>query len=277
MPELPEVELVARALDRHLHGLRLREARLLRPRLAPAHTPEEFADRLGGARVRGVGRRGKYLLFDLDRELTLLVHLRMTGRFLLLPPARELPPHSHALFFLDDGRRLAFADQRHFGLMSLCETARLTEAKELRALAPEPFSGEFSNAYLAAALSRSRRALKEALLDQTKVCGLGNIYAAEALHLARANPFAAAADFPRRRVAALRRAVLRVLEESIAHGSTMNVDPEDFEGSYFGGGVGGRWRVYAREGEPCPGCRSVIERRTQGGRSTFFCPACQRA
>ncbi|HZI17149.1 MAG TPA: bifunctional DNA-formamidopyrimidine glycosylase/DNA-(apurinic or apyrimidinic site) lyase [Pyrinomonadaceae bacterium] len=276
MPELPEVELVARALDRHLRGRRVREALLLRPRLVPETTPEEFAAGLSGGRVREVGRRGKYILVNLESGLTLLVHLRMTGRFLLLPPtARELPKHTHALFTLDDGRRLAFADQRHFGLMKLCETCGLGEARELRSLAPEPFSEGFSVAYLASALARSRRTLKETLLDQTKVCGLGNIYAAEALHRARANPFDVAAEFPRRRVASLRRAVLEVLAEAIAHGSTLNVDPEDIESGYFGGGYGGRWRVYAREGEPCPRCRSAIERRTQGGRSTFFCPRCQ--
>jgi formamidopyrimidine-DNA glycosylase len=277
MPELPEVELVARALGRHLCGRRIRAAQLLRPGLAPETTPEEFAARLRGARVAGVGRRGKFILIDTERELTLIVHLRMTGRFLLLSGRREPPAHTHALFRLDDRRRLAFADQRHFGRMKLCRTTSLPEARELCSLAPEPFSAEFSNAYLAATLSRTRRTLKETLLDQTKVCGLGNIYAAEALHRARANPFAAAADFPARRVPALRRAVLDVLAESISHGSTMNVDPEDVDASYFGGGYGGRWRVYAREGEPCAGCRSPIERRVHGGRSTFFCPRCQRA
>jgi formamidopyrimidine-DNA glycosylase len=275
MPELPEVELVARSLGRHLTGRRIREAALLRPRLAPETTPEEFASRLSGARIRDVGRRGKFILVNLDRGLTLLVHLRMTGRFLLLPAARELPPHTHALFGLDNRRRLAFADQRHFGLMKLCETDALSEAKELRRLAPEPFSEEFTSAYLTAALARTRRTLKETLLDQTKVCGLGNIYVAEALHRARANPFVAAAEFPRRRVAHLRRALLEVLAESIAYGSTMNVDPEDVDASYFGG-TGGRWLVYGREGEPCATCRSAIERRMHGGRSTFYCPRCQR-
>jgi formamidopyrimidine-DNA glycosylase len=276
MPELPEVELVARALDRLVRGRRFASAELLRARLAPENTPEEFAAGLGGARVREVGRRGKHVLLYFDNARALVVHLRMTGRFLLLPAGRELPRHTHALFHLDDGRRLAFTDQRHFGLMKLVPAEELFRTKELRSLAPEPFSEEFTPGYLGSALARSRRTLKETLLDQTKVTGLGNIYAAEALFLARANPFAVAADFSRRRVPRLHRAILQVLGESIAHGSTMNVNPEDIDGSYYGGAYEGRWRVYAREGEPCPDCRARVQRLSHAGRSTYFCPRCQR-
>jgi formamidopyrimidine-DNA glycosylase len=276
MPELPEVELVARALGRHLAGLPVVRAALLRPGLAPAHTPEEFARLAGRTTIEAVGRRGKHLLLHLRNGHTLVVHLRMTGRFLLLPRRRALPPHTHAVFHLGGGRRLVFTDQRHFGMMKLCPTAGLDEVKELRSLAPEPFSPEFTPRYLASALARTRRTLKETLLDQTKVCGLGNIYAAEALHLARASPCVAAAAFPRRRVPNLRRAILEVLAESIARGSTMDVDPEKLDGGYFGGGgAAGRWRVYAREGEPCPRCRAPIRRATHAGRSTYFCPKCQ--
>jgi formamidopyrimidine-DNA glycosylase len=276
MPELPEVELVARALDRLVRGRRFEAAELLRLRLAPSNTPEEFSDGLGGARVREVGRRGKHVLIHLDNGRALVVHLRMTGRFLLLPEGRELPKHTHALFRLDDGRRLAFTDQRHFGLMRLVAAAELFQTKELRGLAPEPFSDEFTPRYLRAALARSRRTLKETLLDQTKVTGLGNIYAAEALFLARISPFRAAADLAPRRVPRLHAAILEVLGESIAHGSTMNVNPEDIDSSYYGGAYEGRWRVYDREGEPCPACRATVARLAHGGRSTYFCPRCQR-
>jgi formamidopyrimidine-DNA glycosylase len=276
MPELPEVELVARSLDRLVRGRRFVAAELLRPRLAPGNAPEEFARGLRGARVREVGRRGKHILLHFDNGRSLLVHLRMTGRFLLLPAGRELPRHTHALFHLDDERRLAFADQRHFGLMRLVPAAELFETKELRSLAPEPFSEEFTPDYLGAALARSRRTLKEALLDQTKVTGLGNIYAAEALFLARANPFGVSADFSRRRLPRLHASILEVLRESIAHGSTMNVNPEDIDASYYGGAYEGRWRVYDREGRPCPACRAPVRRLTHAGRSTYFCPRCQR-
>lgn len=276
MPELPEVELVARSLDRLVSGRRILAAELLRPGLAPDSTPEEFAFALRNKRIEGAARRGKHVLINLEGSLVLIVHLRMTGRFLLLPEERELPKHTHAVFHLEDGRRLAFNDQRHFGLMKLSEAANLQHTKELRSLAPEPFSESFTDEYLHSVLARSRRTLKETLLDQKKVTGLGNIYAAEVLFLARANPLSVAAAFSRRRVSRLRRAILEVLAESIAQGSTMNVDPENIDGSYYGGAYEGRWRVYDREGESCVQCRARVRRVVQAGRSTYFCPRCQR-
>lgn len=276
MPELPEVELAARSLDRLLRGRKIIGAELIRARLAPDNSPREFARVLREATVESVGRRGKHLLFSFDNSYVLITHLRMTGRFLYLPPKTPLPKHTHALFHLDNGRRLAFSDQRHFGLMKIVRAAELHEAKELRALAPEPFSDEFSPEYLLATLKRSRRALKEVLLDQTKITGLGNIYAAEALFIARINPFIAAARLSSRRSPRLHLAIREILDEAIAHGSTMNVDPENIDGSYFGGGYEGRWRVYDREGEPCSVCNAHIRRITHAGRSTYFCPRCQR-
>jgi formamidopyrimidine-DNA glycosylase len=276
MPELPEVELVARALEQFVTGRTIIAAELLRPGLLHDSTPAQFARRLRGARVESVGRRGKHILIRLDRALVLVVHLRMTGRFLYLPVEAALPKHTHAIFYLDDEHRLVFTDQRHFGMMKLADAPVLYSIKELRLLAPEPFSDEFTPAYLHAALKRSRRTLKETLLDQTKVTGLGNIYAAEALFLARVNPLIVSAEFSQRRAARLHRAIVEVLDESIRHGSRLRVDPENIEGSYFGGSYEGRWRVYDREGEPCSNCRAPIRRITQAGRSTYFCPRCQR-
>lgn len=277
MPELPEVELVARSLDRLVSGRVFASAKLLRPGLAPENTPREFARRLRGARVERVGRRGKHILAEFDNGQVLITHLRMTGRFLLLPSRGALPKHTHALFTLDEGRRLAFTDQRHFGLMKVVSAESLAETRELRGLAPEPFSAEFTPEYLARTLDGTRRVLKDVLLDQTKVTGLGNIYAAEVLFLAGLDPFAPAAGLAPRRVARLHRAILDVLGEALAHGSTMNVDPEDIDGSYFGGGgYNGRWRVYDREGEPCHKCRAAVTRVSRAGRSTYFCPRCQR-
>ncbi|HZH30697.1 MAG TPA: bifunctional DNA-formamidopyrimidine glycosylase/DNA-(apurinic or apyrimidinic site) lyase [Pyrinomonadaceae bacterium] len=276
MPELPEVELVARALDGLIASRRVSAARLLRAGLAPDTPPPVFARRLRGRRIERVTRRGKHILFEFEGAQVLIAHLRMTGRFLLLPPEAPLPKHTHALFYLDDERRLAFSDQRHFGMMKLVGAAELEHAKELRLLAPEPFSGDFTPAYLRATFARTRRTLKETLLDQKKVTGLGNIYAAEALFLARINPFRVAADISARRLPRLHRAILDVFNESIAHGSTMNIDPENIDGSYYDGGFQGRWRVYDREGEPCLDCRAPIRRITHAGRSTYFCPRCQR-
>lgn len=276
MPELPEVELVARSLDRLVTGLRIEAAQLIRPGLAPENTPREFARELRGATFEKVGRRGKHILAELDNGRVLITHLRMTGRFLLLPARKTLPKHTHALFRLGDGRRLAFTDQRHFGLMKVVPAERLADARELRGLAPEPFSEEFTPDYLAAVFARTRKTLKDVLLDQTKVTGLGNIYAAEVLHLARVSPFSNASHLQRTQVKRLHRAILDVLGEALAHGSTMNVDPENIDGSYFGGGgYNGRWRVYDREGEPCRKCKDPIRRITHAGRSTYFCGRCQ--
>lgn len=276
MPELPEVELVARALCKFLHGRRIVSARLIRQGLAPATTPEDFSMLLKSKRIEKVGRRGKHILIYLSSSLVLITHLRMTGSFLLLARGTELPKHTHALFRLDDGRVLAFTDQRHFAMMKLVRAEELSQTKELSSLAPEPFSEEFTHGYLHDALQRSRRTLKETLLDQRRVTGLGNIYAAEAMFLARVNPFQSASSLSMRRVPALLRAIRHVLEEAIRHGKRRKVNPENIGGSYFGGGLGGRWRVYDREDEPCVKCRAKIRRISHGGRSTYFCPRCQR-
>jgi formamidopyrimidine-DNA glycosylase len=276
MPELPEVELVARALDRLIAGRRVVAAKLLQPAIAPQASPRAFARALRGRRVEGVGRRGKLIVCVFDGGLFLLTPLRMTGRFLLLPPAAPPPRHTHAVFHLDDGRRLLYADQRRFGRMRLVRAAELPHVEQLRALAPEPFSDEFTPAYVRATFARTRRTAKEVLLDQTKVTGLGNIYAAEALFLARIHPQAVAAQLAPRRLEGLHRAIREVLGEAIAHGSTLNVDPEDIEGSYYAGGYQGHWRVYDRAGEPCVNCGATIRRIVQANRSTYFCPRCQR-
>jgi len=276
MPELPEVELVARSLDRLVGGRRIVAAKLLQPSIAPETTPAAFARRLRGRRIERVGRRGKIIMFEFERGLRMLTHLRMTGRFLLLPTEAALPKHTHALFYLDDERRLIFSDQRRFGRMRLVRAEELPHLKQLRALAPEPFSKDFTPAYLRAVLARTRRSLKETLLDQTKVLGLGNIYAVEAMFRAGVHPQTIAARLSARRLSRLHQAILDVLDEAIAHGSTMNVDPEDIEGSYYDGGFNGRWRVYDRAGEPCSNCGAKIRRIVQAKRSTYFCPRCQR-
>lgn len=276
MPELPEVELVARSLDKLVKNRKIIAAELLRERLAPENPPEEFSGRLRNAKINFVHRRGKHVLFDLDNEQTLITHLRMTGRFLLLPVERDLPKYSHAVLYFEDETRLIFNDQRHFGLMKIVKTEELHRAKEIAKLAPEPFSEDFNPKYFRAVLKTSQRSLKEFLLDQTKVLGLGNIYAAEAMFLARINPQVPADNVSSRKANVLFEKIREVLAESIAHGSTLNVNPENIDGSYYGGGYENHWRVYDRAGEPCVNCAMPIARLRQAGRSTYFCPRCQR-
>jgi formamidopyrimidine-DNA glycosylase len=276
MPELPEVELVAKSLDSLVKGRQIVVAELLRERLAPENPPAEFAELLKGAAINFVHRRGKHVLFDLDNAHTLITHLRMTGRFMLLPLERELPKYSHAVFYFEDETRLVFQDQRHFGLMKVVATPHLHETKEIRKLAPEPFSDDFNRQYFRDVLKTSKKSLKEFLLDQTKVLGLGNIYASEAMFAARVNPQTPANKVTARRADVLFEKIRDVLAESIAHGSTLNVDPENIDGSYYGGGYNDHWRVYDREKDACLECESTIRRIVQGGRSTYFCPRCQQ-
>ncbi len=276
MPELPEVELVAKSLDKLVKGRLILAAELLRERLAPETSPADFAGKLKNARINFVHRRGKHILFDLDNAQTLITHLRMSGRFMLLPLERELPKYTHAVFYLEDETRLIFQDQRHFGFMKIIETANVSEAKEIKKLAPEPFSEGFSPRYFRNSLELSRKSLKEFLLDQTKVCGLGNIYASEAMFLARVNPQIPANEVSAKKANVLHKKIREVLSESISHGSTLNINPENIDGSYYGGGYEERWRVYARENESCVNCRTPIKRLKQAGRSSYFCPKCQK-
>lgn len=276
MPELPEVELVARSLDSLIKGRRIDAAELLRERLAPGTPPDRFADLLAGGTVDSVRRRGKNILFDLDNGNVLLVHLRMSGRFLLLPPERDDPKFTHAVFNFSDRSRLVFQDQRHFGYMNVIAAAALDASAEIAKLAPEPFSEDFSPAYLRGAMKRSKRTIKEFLLDQTRVCGLGNIYASEALFLAGIHPAKRADRLSLARTIVLFEKIRETLGEAIAAGSTLNVDPENIDGSYYGGGYESRWRVYDREDESCPNCGSPIRRLKQAGRSSYYCPTCQK-
>lgn len=277
MPELPEVELAARALGRAVIGRQIVAAELRRAKLLVGATPEEFATQLRGATFTDTGRRGKHILVYFDRPLALIVHLRMTGRFLYVAPDAELPKHTHVVFYLDNEHRLVFIDPRQFGFMRLTDAASLFEAKELANLAPEPLSDAFTPQVLYESLQRTKRAIKETLLDQTRVNGLGNIYAAEALFMAGINPNSVSAGITRPRVKRLHQAIVEVLLESIAHGSTMNVENlAEVESNYYGGPYENHWRVYDRAGEPCRKCGKPIQRIVQGGRSTYFCARCQK-
>ena len=275
MPELPEVEQIVRALGLTIHGRRILAAELHLKRTAPGISARRFDRQLRNSVITAVNRRGKYILIELDSQLVLTTHLRMTGKFLSVPHGEKLPPYAHAVFHLDDDRMLVFCDMRQFGRMRILRANKLALAPEISALAPEPFSDEFTADYLIRVLSRSRRSLKQLLLDQTKVLGLGNIYASEALFLAKINPFKAAATLSRKRALLLHQAIRDVLQEAIDAGSTLNINLTDGGGTYFE--TPERfWRVYEREGEPCVNCGTKIRRVVHGGRSTYFCPKCQR-
>ena len=301
MPELPEVEHVVRALRRVIVGRRIVAAEVLLPKLISPTASSAFNRKLKGSTISGVSRRGKFILIELNatdalpngrasdtsggREcqkparkqgLVLVVHLRMTGKFLYLSADDALPKHARAIFYLDNDRRLVFSDQRKFGVMKLVARSRLSNTKGISELAPEPFSDDFNVVYLKDTLARSRRTLKTLLLDQTSVLGLGNIYAAEALFRAGINPFKVSSELSTQRVARLHTEILEVLRDAISDSSTSRIDLEQPDGFTYGEAFERFWQVYEREGEPCFKCGARIRRMTHGGRSTYWCPKCQR-
>lgn len=286
MPELPEVEIVRRGLASAMEGNRFARAELRRADLRYP-LPDNFARRLEGASVDALARRGKYLIAHLSSGECLIMHLGMSGRFVIDTGARKQPwafarakdcdpRHDHVIFIMDGARRarIAFNDPRRFGLMDLVATKALEECRHFKDMGPEPFSNAFSAAGLKDALRHRKTLIKAALLDQRVVAGLGNIYACEALYRARISPRRLAASVAGLRSERLYRAILEVLREAIdAGGSTLR----DFASAE--GGLGyfqHRFAVYDREREPCRRCATSVRRLVQGGRSTFFCPLCQR-
>ena len=265
-----------RGLRRAVLGQRILAVDVNLPRLLAGVSSRTFKRKLRGARIDAINRRGKYILFELDSLDVLLVHLRMTGKFLCVGSEQALPPYPHVVFYLDDDRRLVFADMRQFGRMRLLALKKLPTLPQIEALAPEPFTEEFSFDYFWQTLSKSRRSLKQLLLDQTRILGLGNIYASEALFLARISPLKAADRLSKARAIKLHQAIRDILEEAIDAGSTLRIDLTDGVGSYFGT-TERFWRVYERAGEPCVNCGTKIKRVVQGGRSTYYCPRCQRS
>ena len=292
MPELPEVEHVVRALRRVVVGRRIVATEVTLPKLIWPTSASAFKRKLKDSRITEVSRRGKFILIHIEKggalphgratapartsEHVVAVHLRMTGKFLYLSADDELPKHARAIFYLDNDRRLVFSDQRKFGVMKLVAKSRLSKTKGIGELAPEPFSDDFNVGYLKDTLARSRRTLKTLLLDQTRVLGLGNIYAAEALFRARINPFKISSELSMKRVAPLHAEILEVLRDAISDSSTSRIDLEQPDGVSYGEAFEKFWQVYEREGEPCVKCGTLIRRVTHGGRSTYWCPRCQR-
>ena len=270
MPELPEVETTVRGLRPVLEGRRLT---LVEPRRADLRRafPLDLRQRMTGASVIGLGRRAKYGLIDTDRGDTMIFHLGMSGRWRIDP--ESLGAHDHLLIETDAGHRLALNDPRRFGSVDLVETAALDRYPPFAAMGPEPLGRDFTPTYLAAALIGRAAPIKALLLDQRIVAGLGNIYACEALHMAGIAPNRAAGRIAPKRLAVLVAAIRAVLESAIEAGGSSLRDyaRPDGELGYFSK----QWRVYGREGGACE-CGAPVRRRVDGGRSTFYCAACQR-
>jgi formamidopyrimidine-DNA glycosylase len=268
MPELPEVETTVRGLAKVLHGRRLNSVEARRSDLRRA-LPVDLGQRLTGAIVTGLRRRAKYGLIDTDRGDTLVFHLGMSGHWRVDPA--ELHKHDHFILQTDEGRRVALNDARRFGSLDLVVTRDLEAWPAFAALGPEPFDLDATE--LHRRLNGRSAAIKLLLLDQRIVAGLGNIYVCEALYRAGIHPARAAGSVSLDRLKRLVPAIHDVLDEAIeAGGSTLKdfVSP-DGELGYFSKS----FAVYDREGQPC-GCGGTVRRIVQGGRSTFYCPRCQR-
>ena len=283
LPELPEVETVRRGLEPVLVGRRLVRVQVNRPDLRWPFPPR-MAERLTGARVDALGRRSKYLLADLDTGETLIVHLGMSGRMLVSGVANggvrcqnAIPQkHDHVVVDIEGGARLTFNDARRFGAMVLIATKAVSQHRLLAGLGPEPLGNAFDEPYLVAALKARSLPVKSALLDQRIVAGLGNIYVCEALHRAKISPLRKSRHISRARVEGLVPVIRQVLTEAIDAGGSSLRDfrRADGELGYFQH----VFRVYGREAAPCltPGCAGTIRRVVQSGRSSFYCPVCQR-
>lgn len=277
MPELPEVETVMRGLKAPLEGRRIVEAEVRVPALRWP-LPEALAERLTARRVIGLSRRAKYILIGLEGEEVLLAHLGMSGRMIVLPRGSNRPPekHDHVVLRTDQGMELRFNDARRFGMMDLVPAKDLAKHRLLASLGPEPLGEAFDGTYLAEALAGKITPIKAALLDQRLVAGIGNIYACEALFFAGLSPQRLARNVQGRRAEALALAIKDVLTRAIEAGGSSLRDyvQSDGELGYFQH----QWAVYGREGEACIGCkrRGSVRRMVQSGRSSFYCPRCQR-
>jgi formamidopyrimidine-DNA glycosylase len=281
LPELPEVETVRRGLAPVLEGRRLARVTCHRPDLRFA-LPERMAERLTGTRVVAMERRAKYLLARLDSGETWLTHLGMSGRFRIEDTAQgafhhavtDNPAHDHVVLRTEAGAEVTFNDPRRFGYMDLFPTAEADTHRHLAGLGPEPLSNAFHAGVLVAAFAGRRTPVKAALLNQATVAGLGNIYVCEAMFTARIHPTRLAHAVTAPESEALTVAIRATLEAAIEAGGSTLRDFAHTDGSL--GYFQHTFRVYDREGEPCTACGTTLERIVQSGRSSFFCPSCQR-
>jgi formamidopyrimidine-DNA glycosylase len=288
MPELPEVETIRGQLEPELRGRVIERLAVLDPRWSRPLAPEELANAVSGRRIEALGRRGKYLLLELDGSQVLVMHLRMTGNLLLVEGAEKVDPsegrrlyaaessaserHLRARFLLDDGREVWFTDPRRFGEAFLLERDALDERFQGR-VGIEPLSEEFTPQALAAISAGRTAPLKSFLLDQSGVAGVGNIYADEALFRARLHPLSPAGSMRESHHRALRDGIVAALEAGLAEGGASVDDYRDSRGEM--GTMQDEFLVHTREGEPCFVCERPIQRIVVAGRSTYYCPDCQ--
>ena len=273
MPELPEVETVRRGLETALQGATIARVELRRKNLRIPF-PVRMAQRLEGKAIRSISRRAKYLLFDIEGGDVLIAHLGMTGRFSVEPKRpKAFAAHDHTVFDLTDGRCMIYNDARRFGLMDMCTRDELAQHVMFAHLGPEPLEKAFTAAYLQKLLLSRNAPVKTVLMDQAVVVGVGNIYASEALFLAGVDPRKPASQAATK-APELITSIRKVLKDALASGGSSLRDFLHVSGD--SGYFQHQFNVYDRKGEPCMRCATPIESVRQAGRSTFFCPKCQK-
>jgi formamidopyrimidine-DNA glycosylase len=288
VPELPEVETVRKGLEPYMSGHIIKAADIRRPDLRWPF-PDNMAERIMGKRVERLRRRSKYILCDLDSGETLLIHLGMSGRMTISAPEKAndilgdfqnlhpaLEKHDHVVFDMDNHARIIFNDARRFGAMDLLDTKTAEQHKLLASIGPEPLGNSFDEAYFVNAIKGKNTPIKSALLDQRIVAGLGNIYVCEALWRTGISPLIKAGKLSKLQASVLVPAIRSVLNDAIAAGGSSLKDYRQTDGEL--GYFQHSFAAYGREGEPCSKkeCKGTIKRVVQSGRSSFYCPKCQR-
>jgi len=273
MPEMPEVETIARKLRKTIIGKRVSEVQLSGlPLRRPI--PASFSSLLQGRTIRRIHRRGKYLIAEMEPRAYWLIHLGMSGRILYFPGTGEKVAHTHAAIRFTDATEMHYRDHRRFGLLAVYEAGSLGEIPELKVLGCDPLSARLSGEWLWPQLKQSRQTVKSFLLDQGRIAGLGNIYVLEALFHARLRPTRRCNRISKGEAVGLARAIAKVIGQAIRNRGTSFSDFMDSDGEL--GDYQTHLSVFQREGEKCRRCRSDIRRLVQGNRSSFFCPGCQK-
>ena len=274
MPELPEVETVKEALNQTVKGQTMKEIELRYEPMVKNMSADEFKEKLINQTIQAVSRRGKYLVFHFD-DYQLLSHLRMEGKYFYVDSDFELNPHVHVIFTLENGKRLLYQDTRKFGTYHLYDKAiDLETTAPFQVLGLEPFATEFTPSYVKEKIQNKKKPIKSLLLDQTVVCGLGNIYVDEVLYRARLHPLTSSSELTDKDIENVVKYTVEVLARAIELGGTTI---RTFRSSH---GVSGTFQnellVHQRKGENCYECHTPIEKIKVGGRGTYFCPTCQK-
>jgi len=272
VPELPEVESVRQGLEHLVVGKRIKAVNVLWDNIIKDPSVDTFKRQIIGQRIESVGRRGKFLLFELTSDM-LISHLRMEGKFKVETSEAPLTKHTHVLFSLDDGTELRYLDVRKFGKMSLTPKLSAFEHPSLRDLGPEPFETSLTDDHLHRFLKKRQRSIKSCLLDQKMVTGIGNIYADEILFRAKVHPERQANTLTPDDIALLKEAIVSIMTQAVASGGTTirtYANAYGQEGSYQS-----QLKVYGKTGEPCPNCHTPFVKGKVAQRGTHYCPVCQ--